>query len=296
MRRVTRARLVALVAVLASACGPLPRPFAPPPGAEANPLAEPEESLIVRVEDVDGVATPLADLIARAVARGLAEHNIPAAARGRGTSRYVLRGQARRNLDQPSEPAIVLIEWQLVDGAGDVVGLHTQGVEGPWERWEYGDPRLIEAVGGESARVIAGLIGDEAERPRLPPTAPTIGIGAIEGAPGDGNEALARAMRLALRSTQIRVVDDRESARAFLSGRVSVGPPADGRQPVEVDWIVTGADGRELARLTQSNTVPPGSLDGAWGRSAALVAAAAALDIERVMGTAPAESGDAAGR
>lgn len=125
---------------------------APAPEAGAGPAVE------VRVEPIDGPAVPMARLLAQSVADGLNALNVAASAKVPGLSRYVLKGRAEANRSDPKIPYVVLIHWTLLDAAGEPVGLHTQGVPGSWWQWEYGDPRVINAVGSGAARPIAALV------------------------------------------------------------------------------------------------------------------------------------------
>ena len=281
MARVSAALLLSLAL---AACGPLPRPFQAAPGAESNPLVAPEESLVVRVAAVDGPPLPLARMLAGAVAEALGALNVAAVARDSGTSRYVLKGRAEVNRDHRLEPYMVLIDWTLVNSDGDVIGLHTQGVEGSWVQWEYGDPGLVRAVGRTAAKPLAALIGGD-EAPAAFAAAPAaLLLVPVRGAPGDGDRSLARAMRLALEATDVGMTDHAAKATHFLRGTVSVTPPAAGRQRVRVVWTVTAAGGAQVARLTQESAVPEGGVDGPWNRLSAVIAAAVAADIEKALG------------
>jgi hypothetical protein len=281
-------RLVAtaLLVLAAAACGALPRPFQPVPGEVANPLVKPRESLVIRVAALDGPPPPLARLLTRSVARELGALGIAAAARDRATSRYVLAGRARANPDYPGEPFVTLIEWSLTDSAGDVIALHTQGVEGTKDRWDYGDPGMIGAVGQAAAAAIAALLGDdEALAPRtLPP--PAVLVRPVLGAPGDGDIALARAIRQAIEARGVRLTEDAAKAGYAIAGTVAVDAPTGNRQNIRIVWMVSHIDGRDVGRITQENMVPAHSLDGAWGRVAAIVAAAAAEDIANTLAAA----------
>ena len=112
----------------------------------------------VRVDPIDGPAIPMARLVAQSVAAGLTDLNVAAAAKVPGLTPYVLKGRAEANRSDPKVPFVVLIHWTLLDADGDTVALHTQGVPGSWRQWEYGDPRVIDAVGTGAARPIAALI------------------------------------------------------------------------------------------------------------------------------------------
>ena len=276
----------ALLVLAVSACGNLPRPFQAMPGDPANPLIKPRESLVIRVAAVNGPPLHLARLRARAVAQELGALGSAAAARDDATSAYVLNGRAGINLDSPDEPFFALIEWSLSDTAGDVIALHTQGVEGAREQWEYGDPGLVGAVGKAAAAVIATLVVDDEilEPTDLP--RPAVLFKSVRGAPGDGDAALTRAIRQAIKARGLRLTADAAKAGYAVAGTVTVGAPSGTRQSVRIVWLVSRIDGRDVGRITQNNLVPAHSLDGAGGRVAAIIAAAAAADIANTLAAA----------
>ena len=276
----------ALLVLAVSACGNLPRPFQAMPGDQANPLIKPRESLVIRAATVDGPPLPLARMLARSVAEELGALGIAAAARDHATSAYVLNGRAGVNLESPDEPFFALIEWSLTDSAGDVVALHTQGVEGAREHWEGGDPALIGAVGKAAAAVIAALLmDDEVVAPTDLPR-PAVLFKLVRGAPGDGDTALTRAIREAIQARGVRLTEDAAEAGFAVAGTVTVGAPSGARQSVRIVWSVSRIDGRDVGRVTQDNMVPAYSLDGPWGRVAAIIAAAAAADIANTLAAA----------
>lgn len=137
-----------------AACGGMPGVAleAPVPDAGAGPAVE------VRVTPVDGPAVPMARLLAQSVADGLNALHVAASAKVPGLSRYVLKGRAEANRGALKVPYVMVIHWTLFDAAGEPVALHTQGVPGSRWQWDYGDPRVIDAVGAGAARPIAALV------------------------------------------------------------------------------------------------------------------------------------------
>ena len=118
----------------------------------------------------------------------------------------------------------------------------------------------------------------------LPP--PAVLVRPVRGAPGDGDIALARAIRQAIEARGVRLTEDATLAGYAVAGTVAVGAPSGNRQSVRIVWLVSHIDGRDVGRVTQENQVPAHSLDGAWGRMAAIVAAAAAEDITNTLAAA----------
>ncbi len=113
---------------------------------------------------------------------------------------------------------------------------------------------------------------------------PVIVIRSVEGAPGDGNQALILAIKQALRVRDFMVTEDPRQAVFQIDGKVEVAPPANGRQRAKVTWVVTTVSGGQVGRAIQENVIPAGSLNGAWGQVAAMVANAAAEGVEELFG------------
>jgi len=275
---------LALVLALATACGPLPRPFRPAPEKPPSPLVTEVAALGVRVEPIDGTSLPMSRLLSEAVVEGFKRYGIRATTDAGKNSRYRLKGKAELNRDNQSLPFVVMINWTLIDYDGNVVGAASEGVSGSRKDWDFGSPRIIAEVGENAPKLIAAMIGkekesDQAVKPRLA----GLWVGLVTRAPGDGNRSLARAIKIALQDSGIALAQDRDHAEFVLGCRVQVDPAKDGLQRVEIVWTVTTPDNREIGRATQKNLVEAGTFSGAWGEVAAVVAAAALEGIEGVL-------------
>lgn len=261
------------------ACGELPRPF----HDEANPLAQPEEIIDVVVASPTGIPAPLARHVAAAVAYHLGQIDIPATTGTAAGARYRLSGVVT---GEAAAPDVAVIHWTLLDADGNAVGIHAQGIGGPQAAWEGGDPRLIGQVGAEAAVALARVIAD-ADTGVAPPPAGSLRIEAVRGAPGDGNRALAQAIRRELAGSGIPVVEVGQPSAYRLIGEVDVAAPMAGRQATRIVWRVIALDGTEagraVGRAAQENVVAAGSLDGAWGEAARAIAAAAAPGIADIL-------------
>jgi hypothetical protein len=108
---------------------------------------------------------------------------------------------------------------------------------------------------------------------------PSFLVRIVTGAPGDGNESLTSSIKAALRSNDMTVTEDPRQAAYEIRGRVVVGPAVNGRQQTRIVWRVNTIDGDEVGQAIQENTVIAGSLDGEWGRVAAIVSEAAVSGI-----------------
>ena len=68
-----------------------------------------------------------------------------------------------------------------------------------------------------------------------------------------------------------------------VQGTVALSTSADGKQAVQIDWVVVDPAGNRVGKASQKNSIPQGSLDGAWGQTADLVASAAAQGIIKLL-------------
>ena len=104
----------------------------------------------------------------------------------------------------------------------------------------------------------------------------------VMGAPGDGNAALAAALQRELSQKGVELAN-RPGSTYRVEGRVALGTMKDGKQPIQIDWQVKDPQGKSLGTVSQKNEIPPGSLDGEWGKTAEAAAAAAAQGIVRLI-------------
>lgn len=266
-------------------CGDLTRPFEHHPGSDPNPLLEPGFAFDLGIDPVLGATPTMGRSLAQAVVRELEAFEIAATADPARSGRYLLEGRAEPNPDDSGSPYIQVIHWTLRDPRGGIVGDFSQGVKGDREYWLDEHPGLVQVIGRVAAEAVAGIL--EEDRAARPSAARRPGGGLlvrpVQGAPGDGDEALTRAVRLAMITAGRSLVEDPGEASYVVEGTVAVDPPAEGRQRVTVVWTVRSGDGGVIGRATQENTVPEHSLDGEWGQMAVLVVAAALEGIEGMM-------------
>ena len=277
-----------LAGLLVTACGPLPRPFKPPPEAPANSLVNEAVARGVWVQPLDGVSRPMSKLLTQAVVEGFQRRRIYATLSPNANSRYRLKGKAGLNKDDPSLPYVVLITWTLFNYSGDPVGTEVQGVSVSRKDWNFGSPEAIAEVGENAPGIISEMIGDEEkikEKNEQPMKLQLAGIwiNPVRNAPGDGNGSLTTAIGAAIRGAGVAVARDRRYAEFVLDSDVQVGAPDNNLQRVEIVWTVSTSDGREIGRATQKNLVEAGTFSGAWGEVAGIVADAALEGIQGVL-------------
>ena len=105
----------------------------------------------------------------------------------------------------------------------------------------------------------------------------------VSGAPGDADAALAAALQRELTRQGVSTTDRAGGGSYVVEGKVVLGQLADGKQPIQIDWRVKDPQGKALGTVTQKNDIPPGSLDGSWGKTADAAAAAAAQGIIKLL-------------
>lgn len=105
----------------------------------------------------------------------------------------------------------------------------------------------------------------------------------VTGAPGDGSTALTAALQRELQAKGIAMATRPGAAAYRVEGAVTLGQPNDGKQAIQIEWIVKDPQGKKLGTVSQKNDIPEGSLDGAWGRTADQAAGAAAQGILKLL-------------
>jgi hypothetical protein len=229
----------------------------------------------VSIAPLAGEPRATAERLAPAMAAALQKHDIAATDRTAGLNSYELTGRVQEMPPDNGEAAVVAL-WVLRDPSGKYLGERAERVEGKAGDWHAGNKDAVAHLAAVGADQLAGLLQDKA------PTEAAVGgqtrllLGGVEGAPGDGAQALEKAITLFLQRRDITVVtDSRRGADLVLAADVTIGPPIAGKQHVKIVWHVRHKDGGEIGTVAQENDVPTGLLDGPWGDVAYSVAAAA---------------------
>lgn len=254
--------LALLAAAGVAACGQLPQPFsrdAVEKAASPPPLVQASEGVVVL--PVAGVPDETGALIAALTAAALRDQGIVAAPAIGNRASLVLATYGSRQAD-----GSMLLEWTLARPDGSMVGEFSRSVSS--------DDELLAAtqtlVGWIDPRV--GLEPDPGFRPRIT----VIGV---DGAPGDGNRLLARAIGTALSRSPVELTPALAPDGHAVIGKVEIERGATGLDGVKLAWVVTDADGKQIGVIDQNNTVPGGSLDKTWGAVAMPIAEGAAEGI-----------------
>jgi hypothetical protein len=115
-------------------------------------------------------------------------------------------------------------------------------------------------------------------------------IPAVTGAPGDGNAALANAMRQELQQAGLSSGNPGQKGYT-VAGKVTAGAVKDGKQSIKIDWRVADPAGTLLATVSQNNEIQAGTLEGQWGAIATDAAQGAATRIKQLIDESQASAG-----
>ena len=286
-RRLRLPVLCLLLAGLATACGPVPRPFRPDvKGEDELLLLRNGGSLTVLPlqQGGPGVRGALAERLATALrAEGLAATAAPDPA-----AKFTLRG---RGVVQPLPDGReeILTLWELVDAEGRRLGQQGARSELTAGAWQRAVPQALERVARQASQALLTLVRDPAParagRPEL--AEGRVVLAPIEDAPGDAGRLLSRALLAELRRLEPRFLSAREGPALVIVGEVGLGDPRQGWQSVAVTWrVLEAVSGEELGRVDQRNRVPAGSLDRSWAEVALPIAEGAAAGIADLLAQA----------
>ncbi|PWR22878.1 hypothetical protein [Zavarzinia aquatilis] len=211
--------------------------------------------LVVPTQGLPATVDGLPIRLATAIVDALVARDVLAATRSAGASTYLLQtavegDSLRARMVGPDGLAII---DKAVPLDAPVEQLDRAGLE-----------RLAAAV----ASAIVALPDGEATMAQGGTRVRVVGV---EGAPGDGNRALALALERDLARRGLVVVDAEGPDILSIRGRVEV-TRKETRDHVVLLWQVSAPGQDGVATIRQENDVPSGALDSKWG----LIAPAAA--------------------
>ena len=261
--------------LLQAACQPLPHPFADDVPKPGSPMLTLRDSASVAIAPLQGGPRATAEKLAPAMAKALQDRDIAASDRTASVASYQLDGRIQRMPPADGKAALVVL-WDLRDPSGKFLGERAERVEAEAGDWQHGKDDAVTRLAAASAEQIAAMLQDKAPVEAAGDGRPRLLMRGVNGAPGDGGEALANAITMLLKRQDIAVVSGPQ-AKADLSLNADVGitRSESGKQHVKIVWHVRRKNGDEIGTVAQENDVPTGLLNGAWGDVADAVAAAA---------------------
>ncbi|MEX2615413.1 MAG: hypothetical protein WD767_04900 [Alphaproteobacteria bacterium] len=234
--------------------------------------------VVVPIEGAPAAASgPLTEILAAALVR----RGIPATTGGALKNGSLLEGLAA----SPGPAGDLLIDWNLTDESGASVTAFSTRHPVTQAAWQAGRVADLERIADATAAAIAESLRGPAMSVRDIPEKQRsrFAVVSVNGAPGDGNEALKTAFEAMLRRTGLPVTANPEEAAILIYGVVRVTPAADGRDSLSLVWTLRDPDGVEIGELKQSNQVRHGELDAKWGALAYDITAAVVSDVARIM-------------
>lgn len=281
----------------------------PPP--QPVPVATAKVTIAPVIGAPDSVAKQLHSQLAAAAQK----QRVALAASSSEKADYTLRGYIVAARDKAGTKVSYI--WDVTDAAGKRVNRITGEEIAPGstgkDPWSAMTPQISQSIADKTATSLATWLPTQAPASGVPmasagvapvqtaaarpadasavagPTTGSIGGGVaaavptVTGAPGDGSTALTSAIQRELTKSGVQLADAGASGSYKVEGKVVVGEGKDGKQPVQIDWLVRDPKGKKLGTVSQKNDVPQGSLDGAWGKTADMAASAAAQGILRLL-------------
>jgi hypothetical protein len=275
-----RCVLVCFLLFVMAGCGPLPRPFKDGKGVE-SPFEAIQDSAGIVVVPIEGAPTAASGPLTEILAAALVSRGVPATTGGDLKNAYLLEGLATPSGRAGGQS----IDWNLTDESGEtVMAFSTRHPITPaaWQAGSVADLGLIaDATATEIAENLHGPAVTAREIPKKQRS--RFAVVSVEGAPGDGNEALKTAFEAVLQRAGLPVTGNPEEAAILIYGIVSVTPVDGGRDALSLVWTLRDPDGKEIGELKQSNQVRRGELDVKWGALAYDITSAVISDVTRIM-------------
>lgn len=233
------------------------------------------DSTSVAIAPIEGLPRATAEKLGPAMASALQEREIAASDKTASIGSYVLVGRIQEMAPSQGNAALVVL-WELRDPSGQRMGERAERADAAADDWDAGSEDAVARLASASAAQVAALLEDEAPSEAEVGGRTRLAIGAITGAPGDGDRALVTSITETLKKQDLAIVSDPQAkADLVLDADVAVAKPKDGKQNVKIVWHVRRKDGGEIGTVGQENDVPAGLLDGAWGDVAYMVAVSA---------------------
>jgi hypothetical protein len=191
--------------------------------------------------------------------------------------------------DEPAETAMVTPPWEALvkagPGADKELDLETlNGPGGQFASAAAPPPPPAAPAPDQSAVAAPPAEKPESQAQQKPGIViKAVAVPSVQGATGQGNDELTKAMRQVLRDAGWTVVNAPAPDALTIQGKVKTAAAHGPTQTVKLEWVVTSPDGKRLGDIAQSNDVSAGSLAQGWGENARMASEAAATGIFKLI-------------
>lgn len=219
------------------------------------------------------------------VVKAARNHDIPALNEATVRAWFLTGQMAELRTGQKPERDKCVISWTLIDAKGEQRSQFAVTFDGSAK--DMGESAIL-LLGEQTAVALeAALLRPRTQVAQTTTAAtadrPTAWVGAIKGAPGDGNEALSRSLNAVLPLKGVRIKGAKADAEWIVEGIVKVVQGSPTQDVVTLSWRITDASGREAGTITQQNAVAHGRLAKKWAELAGFAAEAAAEGIAQLI-------------
>jgi len=292
-----------LCCLVLAACMAPPKPFEPD-ASEAAPYRSPQDKTEVGIAPPRNMPADMGRRVAAALAIELQSYGVVAAVQPVEAPIQIVSVMSTRDAGEGIQ---IQVDWRVEGQPATkdpaVTRTHTRG-----EDYAEATDRLVSRIAQQAAPRIATLIGRPPNfQPRSPgqvaagvsvsldeanaaaagttPAAANsqqqvkVMVGAITGAPSDGNRQLYSGMRRALGSSKIVIVDAAGEDVFTVVGTVSLTPIDDKMAKLSVKWTLKDPSGKSVGDIEQANPVPLAAAKGSWAGFGDIVATAASEGV-----------------
>lgn len=276
--------------------------------AQAAPPPAPVPKTRISIAPVIGAPEGIAKQLSQQLGSSLEARQIGVAKAGEAAD-FTVRGYVVAAKDKSATKISYI--WDVNDASGKRVNRVTGEESGPLsdrDPWAVVTANIVQAIAERAAGSLAtSLPAAAAGSPIAAAAAPSAAgaqrtsatttasipqsqsgavvamVPSVTGAPGDGPQALSAAMQKELTRNGVQLAQGSSATAYRIEGKVQLGPSKSGTQPIQIEWQVKDPKGNKLGTVSQKNEIPQGSLDGAWGQTADVAAAAAAQGVIKLL-------------
>jgi len=279
-------RLTLLAVLLLTSCGTLPQPFYGDPGIEGAKLATPPPPVLMIPPPGQALlGDDAAKTFASDLATSLVSYDVPSIAGPADKTDWRLTTTATLSGNS------VIPSYAITGPDGKSYGTQT-GHPVAAEDWANGSPQALAAAANADAPGLTKLLTNvnatvQQSNPQSLENRPArLYLGAINGAPTDGDSALALNIARDLPGINTVMVDNPAHADFVITGAIQTQPQPANQILVQLAWTIRDSNGRVIGKVFQFHGLNPGDITPHWGDVAAAAASEAANGILNVVNNA----------